>query len=237
MSNENLPPLDSTKSASVAGAPKPGDRAWKDNNPKAGFGAAKAGIEFLSLPVLLEQAVGMMAGAAKYGAHNYLVAGPSVMTYVSACFRHLAAFTGGEEWDPHAGEGVRVHHLTAAQNCLHVVRAAQIQGIAFDDRPPAMPPGFIESLESSVRAIQKNNPDPVARYLSNGRRGQGRILADIAALEVLAGTAEQRDTFEVPIGFAAVLDSEGRATGEVRPWTNVEWNEHTATKPLPPNQP
>jgi hypothetical protein len=194
------------------------------------------------------------------------------MTYVSACFRHLAAFTGGEEWDPHAGEGVKVHHLTAAQNCLHVVRAAQIQGIAFDDRPPAMPPGFIESLESSVRAIQKNNPDPVARYLSNGRRGQGRILADIAALEVLADTVptvspydgkaspvnepwhteavpgsgdlsrdpapvEQRDTFEVPFGFAAVVDSEGRATGEVRPWTDVEWNEHTATKPLPPNQP
>jgi hypothetical protein len=132
-----------------------------------------------------------------------------------------------------------------------------------------MPPGFIESLESSVRAIQKNNPDPVARYLSNGRRGQGRILADIAALEVLADTVptvspydgkaspvnepwhtaaiptlppgvpavEQRNTFEVPFGFAAVRDSEGRATGEVRPWTDVEWNEHTATKPLPPNQP
>lgn len=156
--------------------PRPGDQAWKDNNPKAAFGAKKVGIDYLSFPVLLEMAVGMMAGGYKYGSHNYLVAGPSVMTYVAACFRHLAAFTGGEEWDPHAGEGVKVHHLVAAMNCLHVVRAAQIQGIAFDDRPPAMPPGFIESLEPSIAALQRNNPDPVARYLADGKRGPGRIL-------------------------------------------------------------
>jgi hypothetical protein len=157
--------------------PKPGDRTWKDNNPKAAFGAKKVGIDYLSFPVLLEQAVGMMAGGYKYGAHNYLVEGPSVMTYIAAAFRHMAAFVGGEELDPHAGEGVIVHHLTAAQNCLHVVRAAQIAGIAFDDRPPKMPPGFIESLEPSIAALQRNNPDPVARYLATGR-GPGRIIGE-----------------------------------------------------------
>lgn len=157
--------------------PVPGDRRWKDNNPKAAFGAAKVGIDYLSFPVLLEQAVGMMAGGYKYGAHNYLVAGPSVMTYIAAAFRHMAAFVGGEEWDPHAGEGVKVHHLVAAQNCLHVVRAAQIAGIAFDDRPPPMPKGFIESLEPSIKALQANNPDPVARYLATGR-GPGRIIGE-----------------------------------------------------------
>ncbi len=160
------------------GGPKPGDPQWKDNNPKAAFGASKVGIDYLSFPVLLEQAVGMTAGAYKYGAHNYLAAGPSVMTYIAAAFRHMAAYTGGEEFDPHAGEGVVVHHLTAAMNCLHVVRAAQIAGIAFDDRPPAMPPGFIESLAPSIAALQRNNPDPVARYLSNGRRGPGRIIGE-----------------------------------------------------------
>jgi hypothetical protein len=157
--------------------PVPGDRNWKDNNPKAAFGAAKVGIDYLSFPVLLEQAVGMMAGGYKYGAHNYLVAGPSVMTYVAAAFRHMAAFVGGEDFDPHAGEGVIVHHLVAAQNCLHVVRAAQIQGIAYDDRPPKMPPGFIESLEPSIAALQRNNPDPVARYLATGR-GPGRVIGE-----------------------------------------------------------
>lgn len=186
MSSENSGPLIPTsksddtqaKSQPAVTTPKPGDAQWKDNNPKAAFGAAKVGIDYLSFPVLLEQAIGMMAGGYKYGAHNYLVSPPSVMTYIAAGFRHMAAFVGGEEWDPHAGPGVKVHHLTAAQNCLHVVRAAMIQGTFFDDRPPAMPPGFIESLAPSVAALQRNNPDPVARYLSNGRRGPGRILGE-----------------------------------------------------------
>lgn len=161
---------------SMGQTPKPGDAQWKDNNPKAAFGAAKVGIDYLSFPVLLEQSVGMMAGGYKYGAHNYLTIAPSVMTYIAAAFRHMAAYVGGEEFDPHAGEGVIVHHLTAAQNCLHVVRAAQINGNFFDDRPPSMPPGFIEELAKSVVALQKNNPDPVARYLRDGKRGPGRQL-------------------------------------------------------------
>lgn len=202
MSSENRGPSMTTvlPPKSGAGAPKPGDPQWKDNNPKAAFGAAKPGIEYLSLPVILEQTVGMMAGAAKYGAHNYLAIGPSVMTYVSACFRHLAAYVGGEEWDPHAGEGVRVHHLVAAMNCLHVVRAAQIAGIAFDDRPPAMPPGFIESLAPSVEAILRNNPDPVARYLANDMRGPGRILGEKTLPETKPQTQDAReaDCLKVP---------------------------------------
>jgi hypothetical protein len=166
----------SRQNSAPSATPKPGDPAWKDNNPKAAFGAAKPGIDYLSLPVLLEQSVGMMAGGYKYGAHNYLVAAPSIMTYVAANFRHVAAFVGGEEWDPHAGKDVRVHHLTGAMNSLHVVRAAMIHGQFYDDRPPQMPPGFIEELAKSVEALQRNNPDPVARYLANGKRGPGRIL-------------------------------------------------------------
>jgi hypothetical protein len=169
-------PQTAAPSESVAAGPKPGDSQWKDNNPKAGFGAAKVGIGNLSLPVLFEQAIGMQAGAAKYGAHNYLALAPSVMTYIDALFRHVGAFVGGEEYDPHAGEGVRVHHLVAGMNCLHVIRAAMIQGNYFDDRPPQMPEGFIDSLADSVKAIQRNNPDPVARYLAHGRRGPGRVL-------------------------------------------------------------
>lgn len=192
---------------SGAGAPKPGDAQFRDNNPKAAFGAKKVGIDFLSFPVLMEQAIGMMAGAAKYGAHNYLVHGPSVMTYIAAAFRHLAAFVGGEEYDPHAGEGVKVHHLTAAQNCLHVVRAAQIAGIAFDDRPPAMPPGFIESLAPSVEAIMRNNPDPVARYLADGKRGPGRILeVDQPPIKSAAAGGVDDDKF----GAGPVTDADRR---------------------------
>lgn len=217
-------PTQERAGASVDSTPRPGDDQFRDNNPKAAFGAKKVGIDFLSFPVLLEQAVGMMAGGAKYGAHNYLVQGPSVMTYIAAAFRHMAGFVGGEEYDPHAGEGVKVHHLTAAQNCLHVVRAAQIAGIAFDDRPPAMPPGFIESLAPSVEAIMRNNPEPVARYLADGRRGPGRILEDVQPKPEdngdlsrdAADFAPKRETFGIPPGFKAVRDGEGRATGALR---------------------
>jgi len=182
-------------SGGTAGNPKPGDAQWKDNNPKAAFGAAKVGIDYLSLPVLFEQAIGMMAGGYKYGAHNYLEAPPSVMTYVAALFRHVGAFVGGEEFDPHAGEGVQVHHLVAGMNCLHVIRAAMIHGKFVDDRPPKMPPGFIDSLSASVVALQRNNPDPVARYLADGKRGPGRIIGETPPAPRRLSPAEEAALF------------------------------------------
>jgi len=218
-STKTTPPPQKSEGAQGR-TPVPGDRNWKDNNPKAAFGAAKVGIDYLSFPVLLEQAVGMMAGGYKYGAHNYLVAGPSVMTYVAAAFRHMAAFVGGEDFDPHAGEGVKVHHLVAAQNCLHVVRAAQIQGIAFDDRPPKMPPGFIESLEPSIAALQRNNPDPVARYLATGR-GPGRIIGQ-----------ESKPT--PPSQDQASRELDARAALEER--TRIHRHEDDTPRPLTPEE-
>jgi hypothetical protein len=177
-----LPPTSAaTNSGEAQSATAPGggkSAEWKDNNPKDGFGILKAGItSYLWMPVLMEQTVGMAAGAFKYGAHNYLVVAPRSSVYTDAAIRHISAFVGGEMFDPHAGKDVRVRHIVAAMNSLHVLAAAIINDRWIDDRPPVAPPGHMESLESSYKAIAANNPEPVARYLADGKRGPGRILA------------------------------------------------------------
>lgn len=153
------------------------DPGFKENNPKDAFGVAKAGAtSYLYGPVLLEMAVGMAAGAMKYGAHNYLTVAPRASVYTDAAVRHILAFVGGEDLDPEAGEGVEVSHVTAAINSLHVLRAAMINGSFVDDRPPAAPAGWISKLNKSMVALGKLYPDPVARYLAGGKRGAGRQL-------------------------------------------------------------
>lgn len=160
------------------GTPKPGDSNWKDNNPKDAFGALKVDYTtYLWMPVLYEMSIGMAGGAFKYGAHNYLAIAPSAMTYVGATKRHLDAFVGGEMFDPNAGVGIKLTHVIAAMNSLHVLAAAIINGKWIDDRPPAMPAGFIDNLHEQMVTLKRNNPDPVARYLSDDRRGPGRLLA------------------------------------------------------------
>lgn len=158
---------------------------WKDNNPKDAFGVLKASItSYLYLPVLFEMSIGMAAGGFKYGAHNFLVVPPRSSVYTDAAMRHIGAYLGGEDFDPEAGPGVTVHHLTAAMDSLHVLRAAQIGGGPagdgvggwIDDRPPPFPKGFMAQCNASMVALSKFVPEPVARYLAGGKRGPGKIL-------------------------------------------------------------
>jgi len=67
---------------------------------------------------------------------------------------------------------------------LTVLRAAMINGTWIDDRPPPAPAGFLQSLGEQMKMLAERFPDPVARYLANGRRGPGRILVEPKPLPV-----------------------------------------------------
>jgi hypothetical protein len=115
------------------------------NDPKQGTGSKK--IPFASLPiaVLAEDAVAHGEGALKYGRHNWRNGDVLASTYFAATLRHLFAWFEGEDIDADSG----LSHLTKARASLGVLRDAQIQGRAIDDRPPASPANFIETLNQT----------------------------------------------------------------------------------------
>jgi len=80
----------------------------------------------------------------------------------------------GEDTDPDSG--AELHHITKAIASLSVLRAAMINGTWIDDRPPPAPAGFLQSLNDKMVMLAAKFPDPVARYLANGKRGPGRAI-------------------------------------------------------------
>ena len=162
--------------AKRAGVPAAAD-AVKANNPKDGFGSLKACLSWLPMEVVFEVALALAEGGFKYGGHNYLVAPPRASVYMDGCDRHQFQFwTLGEDIDAESGAGL--HHISKAIASLMVIRAAQIHGNWIDDRPPPAPPGFLQSLNDKMKLLAAAFPDPVARYLANGKRGPGRILKE-----------------------------------------------------------
>jgi hypothetical protein len=142
----------------------------KDTNPKDAIGVLKVALSYVSLPVILEVALGMMEGGFKYGRHNYREAGVRASVYVDATFRHLALFWEGEDYDPdifaitadaNGENGVQVSHITKAIASLTVLRDSMIRGNWVDDRPPAVAPGWLVKLSGDVKKLAKAYPNPV----------------------------------------------------------------------------
>ncbi len=157
----------------------------KDSNPKDAVGVTKTPFSTVSAPVLSELGLAMLEGALKYGRHNYRFAGVRASVYYDAVFRHMTRWFEGEDIDPDTivrdevtGEVTfaGISHLTKAMAGLAVIRDAMIQDKFIDDRPPQSPPGWQDAINAGVRAFNTKYPEPVAPYLSNGRRGAGRVL-------------------------------------------------------------
>lgn len=104
----------------------------KQSNPKDAVGIRKVPMHVVSMPVVMEMALGMMEGARKYGAHNYRVAGVRASVYYDAAMRHLSAWWEGQDIDPDSG----LSHISKAMSCLHVLRDAMMNDMWNDDRPP-----------------------------------------------------------------------------------------------------
>ena len=146
----------------------------KPSNPKDAFGILKASLTYVSLPVLMETAIGMAEGGFKYGGHNYRAIGVRASVYVDATIRHVFQFWEGEDFDSESG--AKLSHITKAIASLTVLRDSMIQGNWVDDRPPPSPPGWLQNINAMMLDLAAKFPEPVARYLADGKRGPGRIL-------------------------------------------------------------
>lgn len=133
----------------------------KDTNPKDAVGTRKAPLSVLPWPVLFEAGLGMLEGARKYGRHNYRAVGIRNSVYFDAALRHLAAWWEGEDIDPDSG----LPHVTKALCCLMVLRDAQMQGKATDDRPPESETGFLKALNAMAGDLIDRYPDAPDPYV------------------------------------------------------------------------
>ena len=123
--------------------PKPGIHA---NDPKQEAGQRKVPFAALPWAVLAEDAVAHGEGALKYGRHNWREGDVLASTYFAAAMRHLIAWFEGEDTDPDSG----LSHLTKARASLGVLRDAQIQGRAIDDRPAPSPATLMADLNQAT---------------------------------------------------------------------------------------
>ncbi|PYG32426.1 hypothetical protein C8N36_103175 [Pelagimonas varians] len=109
----------------------------------------KVPFQTLPMAVLAEMAVAHGEGATKYGPHNWREGQVIASTYYGAAMRHLCAWVEGEDLDPDSG----LSHLTKAMTSLAVLRDAQIQGTAIDDRPRPSPPDLMARLNTKTEEI------------------------------------------------------------------------------------
>ena len=108
--------------------------AVKDTNPKDAIGIRKTPISALPIRVLWRVGLAMLEGAAKYGRHNYRVAGVRASVYFDAVVsRHLFQWWEGEDIDADSG----LSHIDKAIAGLMVLRDSMLEGNWVDDRPPA----------------------------------------------------------------------------------------------------
>jgi hypothetical protein len=134
---------------------------WKPTNPKDLMGIRKVSFCCLPWPVLGEAGLGMQEGGMKYGRHNYRSEGVAVSTYVDAVIRHITAYWEGEDIDPDSG----IHHIGKAISTLIVLRDAQLNDKATDDRPiKPRNPDWLKELNDQASKLVDKYPQPEAPY-------------------------------------------------------------------------
>ena len=132
----------------------------KDSNPKDAVGVRKAPMSTVPTGVIMELGLAMLEGGRKYGRHNYRVIGVRTSVYYDAAMRHLNAFWEGEDIDPDSG----LPHVIKAIASLAVLRDAQMNDKALDDRPPPLPSGWMKRLNELAGDIIDRIPDAKEPY-------------------------------------------------------------------------
>ena len=115
----------------------------------------------VSMPVIMEIALGMMEGARKYGKHNYRVSGVRASVYIDATMRHLMDWWEGMDIDPDSG----LSHLSKAMSALHVLRDAMLNDKWTDDRPPKMKDQtWMKGMNEKAKEIVEKYPNGVEPF-------------------------------------------------------------------------
>ncbi len=135
------------------------DVGSKPTNPKDAIGIRKAPLSTIPMNVVAELGVAMLEGASKYGRHNFRGVGVRTSVYFDATMRHLVSFWEGEDVDPDSG----LSHITKAIASLVVLRDAQLQAMATDDRPPRSQP-FYASLNAAAGQMFEKHADKKPKH-------------------------------------------------------------------------
>lgn len=106
-------------------------------NPKDKISQKKANLSLIPGPSRIAIAEALMDGAEKYGPYNWRDEKIQVMTYLSACERHLAAYRDGENY----ASDSKIPHLAHAAATLCILLDAIACGKIIDNRPTPAPTG------------------------------------------------------------------------------------------------
>ena len=116
-------------------------------NPKDLVGAKKAALRYVPPAVEIEASGPMEDGAKKYGPYNWREQPVSMMTYIEAIKRHLAALIDGEDTAQDSGHS-HVGHIIAGAG---IIADAKANGTLIDDRPAKGPaPKMLAERDRSV---------------------------------------------------------------------------------------
>lgn len=123
----------------------------KPSNPKDAIGSLKPALSTVPCPVLFELGAAMTEGC-KYGRHNYRVIGVRASVYYDAAMRHLMSWWEGQDIDPDSG----LPHIVKAMACMAILRDADLTGNLNDDRPPAVPAGWMKQAQKNTDRVLEN---------------------------------------------------------------------------------
>lgn len=102
------------------------------------YSAGKVGVDQIPAEILLEWGQVFSYGEAKYFRDNWR-RGNNFHEFYGSALRHMMKWHLGEELDPESG----LPHLIHAIWNLATLRYFQIYGLGTDDRPPALPEGYV----------------------------------------------------------------------------------------------
>lgn len=134
----------------------------KPTNPKDALGTDRIPLSIVSAVANAEEALALLEGMCKYGAHNFRVIGVRASIYLDAAARHLAKYTLGEDRDPKTG----VHHLGSVRACTGIILDTAARGLLTDDRPPSQHDfsDYIDNLEKRVKHLKEIFKDRNPRH-------------------------------------------------------------------------
>ena len=145
----------------------------KPSNPKDAVGIKKAYTSVIPWGVIYELGLAMLEGALKYGRHNYRKVGIRASTYFDAADRHMKSWWEGEDIDPDSG----ISHVTKAIASLTVLRDGMMTGLWEDDRPPALPKGWLAEINAKAAALVEKYPNP-AKAIIGKQTMDGKVSRD-----------------------------------------------------------
>ena len=105
-------------------------------DPKGEAGAAKPGLDNISLAAQYYEGAVMKQGADTYGAYNWCEHPMKASTYYNAILRHLNAWWQGEDLDPKSG----FPHMAHIRASAGILIDQQETERMIDDRPKMLAP-------------------------------------------------------------------------------------------------